>query len=147
MHEKGTFNAQDAINNIKKDPNYPKAGAIALFIGVVRGETFENEKVEKLTVFNTICQATKDRQQAVRKLAPRVDAIIVVGSKISSNTKKLFHIAKGKNKNSLQIETCADLQKPRILAKIAKFTSIGITAGASTSPEELNCVKNFLRKL
>jgi molybdopterin synthase catalytic subunit len=50
VHEKGTFNAQDVINNIKNDPNYPKAGAIALFIGVVRGETFENEKVEKLTI-------------------------------------------------------------------------------------------------
>ena len=50
VHEKGTFNAQDAINNIKKDPNYSKAGAIALFIGVVRGETFENEKVEKLII-------------------------------------------------------------------------------------------------
>jgi molybdopterin synthase catalytic subunit len=50
VHEKGTFNAQDAINNIKKDPNYSKAGAIALFIGVVRGETFESEKVEKLTI-------------------------------------------------------------------------------------------------
>jgi molybdopterin synthase catalytic subunit len=50
VHEKGTFTAQDTIDNIKKDPNYPKAGAIALFIGVVRGETFESEKVEKLTI-------------------------------------------------------------------------------------------------
>ena len=48
VHEKGTFTAQDAIDNIKKDPNYHKAGAIGLFIGVVRGETFEGEKVEKL---------------------------------------------------------------------------------------------------
>jgi 4-hydroxy-3-methylbut-2-enyl diphosphate reductase len=104
-------------------------------------------KAEKLTIFNTICQATKDRQQAVRKLAPKVDAIIVIGSKISSNTKKLFRIAKEKNKNSLHIETCTDLQKPRIMAKIAEFTSIGLTAGASTSPEELNYVKNFLQKL
>jgi 4-hydroxy-3-methylbut-2-enyl diphosphate reductase len=105
------------------------------------------EKAEKLTIFNTICQATKDRQQAVRKLAPKVDAIIVVGSKISSNTKKLFHIAKEKNKNSLHIEACADLQKPGILAKIAKFNSVGITAGASTAPEELDRVKIFLQKL
>jgi len=52
VHEKGTFNAQDAIDNIKKDPNYPKAGAIGLFIGVVRGETLESEKemVEGLTI-------------------------------------------------------------------------------------------------
>ena len=52
VHKKGTFNAQDAIDNIKKDPNYHKAGAIGLFIGVVRGETLgsETEKVEKLTI-------------------------------------------------------------------------------------------------
>ncbi|MGE5574839.1 MAG: molybdenum cofactor biosynthesis protein MoaE [Ignavibacteria bacterium] len=52
VHEKGTFNAQDVIDNIKKDPNYPKAGAIGLFIGVVRGETLETQKetVEGLTI-------------------------------------------------------------------------------------------------
>lgn len=50
VHEKGTFTVQDTINNIKKDTNYQKAGAIALFIGVVRGETLEGEKVEKLTM-------------------------------------------------------------------------------------------------
>ena len=48
VHKKGTFTAQDTVNNIKKDPNYHKAGAIGLFIGVVRGETLEGEKVEKL---------------------------------------------------------------------------------------------------
>ena len=48
VHEKGTFTVQDTIENIKKDPNYNKAGAIGLFIGVVRGETLKGEKVEKL---------------------------------------------------------------------------------------------------
>ena len=105
------------------------------------------DKAEKIEIYNTICQATKDRQQAVKKLAPQVDAIIVVGSRISSNTKKLFNIAREKNKNSLHIETCADLQKPRVMAKIAKFSSVGITAGASTAPEELERVKTFLQKL
>ncbi len=51
VHQKGTFNAQDVIDNIKKDPNYRKAGAIGLFIGVVRGETLESgEQVQKLTI-------------------------------------------------------------------------------------------------
>jgi molybdopterin synthase catalytic subunit len=50
VHEKGTFSVQDTINNIKKDSACHKAGAIALFIGVVRGETFEREKVEKLNL-------------------------------------------------------------------------------------------------
>ena len=57
------------------------------------------DKAEKLHVFNTICQATQERQEAVRKLAPKVDAIIVVGSKISSNTKKLYQIAREHNRN------------------------------------------------
>jgi molybdopterin synthase catalytic subunit len=52
VHEKGTFTAQDAIDNIKKNPNYNEAGAIALFIGVVRGETLDAEKgqVQGLTI-------------------------------------------------------------------------------------------------
>ncbi|MGA2386642.1 MAG: molybdenum cofactor biosynthesis protein MoaE [Candidatus Bathyarchaeia archaeon] len=48
VHEKGTFTVQDALDNIRKDPNFHKAGAIGLFIGVVRGETFEGQNVEKL---------------------------------------------------------------------------------------------------
>ncbi len=48
VHQKGSFTVQDAIDNIKKDPDYPKAGAIGLFIGVVRGDTVEGQKVEKL---------------------------------------------------------------------------------------------------
>jgi 4-hydroxy-3-methylbut-2-enyl diphosphate reductase len=105
------------------------------------------DKTEKLHVFNTICQATQERQEAVRKLAPRVDAIILIGSRISSNTKKLFQIARERNRNVMQIETCADLRKPKTLARLKKFRSIGISAGASTSPQELDNVKNFLHKL
>ena len=48
VHEKGTFSVTDVINNTKKNANFEKAGAIALFIGVARGETLEGEKVEQL---------------------------------------------------------------------------------------------------
>ena len=48
VHQKGSFTVQDAIDNIKRDPDFPKAGAIGLFIGVVRGDTLEGQKVEKL---------------------------------------------------------------------------------------------------
>jgi len=105
------------------------------------------EKAETLHVFNTICQATRDRQEAVRKLAPSVDAILVVGSRMSSNTKKLFQIAKEKNPNAMQIETCADLREKRTQARLKRFDTIGLSAGASTSPQELDNVKNFLQKL
>lgn len=105
------------------------------------------DKTEKLHVFNTICQATQERQEAVKKLAPKVDALIVIGSKTSSNTKKLFQIAKQRNRHAMQIETCADLQTAKSLAKLKKFKSVGVSAGASTSPQELKNVKNFLHKL
>jgi molybdopterin synthase catalytic subunit len=50
VHEKGTLSVFDLMSNIKKSDNFEKAGAIALFIGVARGETLEGEKVQKLTI-------------------------------------------------------------------------------------------------
>jgi molybdopterin synthase catalytic subunit len=50
VHEKGTFSVSDLISNTKKNVNFEKAGAIALFIGVARGEALEGEKVQKLTL-------------------------------------------------------------------------------------------------
>ena len=50
VHEKGTFSVSDLLGNTRKSENFEKAGAIALFIGVARGETLEGEKVQKLTL-------------------------------------------------------------------------------------------------
>jgi len=48
VHEKGTISLLDMINRVKSEKEFEKAGAIALFIGVVRGETLSGEKVQKL---------------------------------------------------------------------------------------------------
>jgi molybdopterin synthase catalytic subunit len=48
VHQKGTFSLLDMINNVKKESNFKKTGAITLFIGVVREEAKKGEKVEKL---------------------------------------------------------------------------------------------------
>jgi molybdopterin synthase catalytic subunit len=48
VHEKGTFSVSDLISNAKRSSNCEKTGAMALFIGVTRGETLEGEKVQKL---------------------------------------------------------------------------------------------------
>jgi len=50
VHEKGTFSVSDLLNSTKKNENYEDAGAISLFIGVVRGQNLEGEKVRKLTL-------------------------------------------------------------------------------------------------
>jgi len=48
VHEKGTFNLFDLISNAKKNSKFNEAGAIAVFIGVVRGETLDGKKVVNL---------------------------------------------------------------------------------------------------
>jgi molybdopterin synthase catalytic subunit len=50
VHEKGKFSLQDLMDSIKKSDEFAKTGAIALFIGVARGENNEGQKVQKLTL-------------------------------------------------------------------------------------------------
>jgi molybdopterin synthase catalytic subunit len=50
VHEKGALSISNLLHKIKKNSDFAKAGAIALFIGVARGETLEGEKVQKLTL-------------------------------------------------------------------------------------------------
>jgi molybdopterin synthase catalytic subunit len=50
VHEKGTFTISDVLFNARKKETFRKAGAIAMFVGVVRGETLDGEKVEKMTM-------------------------------------------------------------------------------------------------
>ncbi len=75
--------------------------------------------------FDTICSATKDRQEEAAKLAEASDCMIVIGGKKSSNTRKLFEISKKLCPNTYHVETAADIPAER-------YNKIGITAGAST---------------
>lgn len=110
----------------------------------------EKTKKENLYVYDTICSATKVRQEAVKKLASKVDLVVVVGGKNSSNTKKLYNIARGKNRNTIHIEKGSDLylyqDNAKFRKKAAHLQSVGITAGASTPPEEIEKVKLFFNK-
>ncbi len=82
----------------------------------------------ELRVYNTICSATLERQQAVMELAPRVDGMIVIGGKNSANTGKLVEISKGCGVPTLWIEHSDELEGGWIQDK----EKIGIAAGAST---------------
>lgn len=99
-----------------------------------RLDFFENiaHELEKtnddVIIENTICNATKDRQDSCEKLSREVDCMIVVGGFNSSNTNKLYQIAQKHCNNVLRIETVKDLP----LQKLSNFNIIGIIAGAST---------------
>lgn len=82
---------------------------------------------EKLTVHNTICNATHERQDVAKELAEQVEVMIVVGGQNSANTRKLAAICAEKTPTYL-IETAAELQK---IWFVGAHTA-GLTAGAST---------------
>jgi 4-hydroxy-3-methylbut-2-en-1-yl diphosphate reductase len=83
---------------------------------------------KEVRVFNTICNATFDNQDAVRKLSQEADVMIIIGGKNSSNTKQLHSIAKDYCYDSYHIESQDDLQKNWFADK----NFCGISAGAST---------------
>ncbi len=84
-----------------------------------------------LTVINTICGATKDRQEALRELCRQVDAVIIAGGRESSNTKRLLKIAEDMGKPAWLVEGKDDIPRD-----IGQYETVGISAGAST-PEEV----------
>lgn len=108
-------------------------------VTIVSQTTFNLQKFEEIVeiirakgyntiVCNTICSATEERQTEARRIAATVDAMIVIGGKKSSNTRKLYEICKRECPETYLIQTFADLN----LISLAKADSIGITAGAST---------------
>lgn len=87
---------------------------------------------DEVEVVNTICSATRDRQEAARALAGMVDAFYIIGGRHSSNSIKLLAVCKEQCEKSFLIETEEEIDP----AAIAGAERVGVTAGAST-PEWL----------
>lgn len=85
------------------------------------------DKVEDIEFYNTICLATKERQDASKLLSKKAQAMIVIGGYHSSNTQKLTEICSG-NCPTFHVETKEELD----INLISKYSVLGITAGAST---------------
>ncbi|MEG0918363.1 MAG: bifunctional 4-hydroxy-3-methylbut-2-enyl diphosphate reductase/30S ribosomal protein S1 [Bacilli bacterium] len=111
----------------------------------IKKETFEsvlshlqiNNQVEYK---NTICNATKERQNGCTETAKNVDVMLVIGDKNSSNSRKLYEIAKKHCKNAYFVTDISNLP----LKDLQKYNRIGIAAGAST-PE--NAIKEVTTKM
>ncbi len=97
---------------------------------------------KEVRVFNTICNATFENQEAARKIAKMADVMIVIGGKNSSNTKQLFSIAHDNCKDSYHIEDEKDLDYSWFKDK--EFC--GISAGASTPDWIIQNVVNAIEK-
>lgn len=99
------------------------------------------ENYNNIEIFSKICGATYERQRAVEKLAEECEAIIIVGDKKSSNSKKLYEISKEINEKSYLIEEVDQLN----IDWLKNISSVGITAGASTPEKIIIEIEKFIR--
>ena len=122
------------IGNEEEARAYPYESAFIVSQTTLQEEIFQSvvsileQKGTRLEVHDTICSATRKRQNAAAEVAKKVDAMIVIGGRNSSNTRKLFEICKNICEPSYFVENIMDLP----LREIQKYNRIGIAAGAST---------------
>ena len=92
---------------------------------------------------NTICQTTELRQKETEQIAKKVQYMIVIGGKNSSNTKKLYEISNKYCGNSVCIQNKSELP----IEEIKKYQTIGVMAGASTPEESINEILEVLKNI
>lgn len=135
---------KDEIEKIACDPEKP--------VCIVSQTTFNYNKFQELveifmkrgydiSVVNTICNATEERQTEAKEIAAKVDAMIIIGGKHSSNTRKLYEICSRECADTYFIQTLDDLHLE--LPKSVRL--VGITAGASTPNKIIEEVQNYVR--
>lgn len=91
-------------------------------------EAIKTKTDDEVQIVNTICSATRDRQDAARALAGEVDAFYIIGGRHSSNSRKLLAVCKEQCERSFLIETEEEIDE----ADLNGVKTVGVTAGAST---------------
>ena len=97
------------------------------------------KKIPHLTVLETICPATDERQHALLALLNEVDAVLIIGGKASANTRRLLQTALDSGKPAWLAETVEDIPQD-----IRKYERIGLAAGASTPDSIIDAVEKSL---
>jgi len=104
--------------------------------------TYLMPRHKEVRVFNTICNATFENQEAVNSISKKADVMIIIGGKNSSNTKQLFNIAHDNCSDSYHIEDETELDS----SWFHKKSFCGISAGASTPDWIIQNVVNAIEK-
>lgn len=112
-------------------------------ISIIKERIKETTYNIELEIENTICDATRLRQEEAKNIAEEVEAIIIIGGRHSSNTNKLYQISSKYCKNCVLIETKEELD----INYIKKFKKIGIMAGASTPQKSIKTVVEMLEQI
>jgi len=140
------------IDNVKRIPlkNIKRIGKAA----VVAQSTQDMQKVLKIagflkrqnkeiTFFNTVCRPTRTKQKEIREMPLKNDVMIIIGSKASANTKRLYQISKSLNKLTYWIQSKRDIRP----GWFKRVNSVGISAGASTPDSTTKEVITYISKI
>ncbi len=121
-----------SVDALKDVPLGPKIAIVSQttrkFVEFMKVVNYLVERVSEVRVFNTICNATFENQDAARELSYESDIMIVIGGKNSSNTKQLLNISEENCADCYLIENEKELEKAWFEGK----EKCGVTAGAST---------------
>ena len=126
-------NVNDLENLRKEFTNAEKNGIIIVAQTTFHAQLFQEccDYLEKnysnIRIFDTICNATNERQSEAIRLAEESDLMIVIGGRHSSNTAKLLEVCQARCPSVL-IETADELSS----VELGRFQKISVTAGAST---------------
>lgn len=96
-----------------------------------------------IAFFDTVCQPTKDRQEAMRRLAEGSDVVVVVGGPHSNNSRKLTELARSLGRPAYQVACAAELRSEWF----AGARVVGLTAGTSTPDQVIHSVRSWLESL
>ena len=144
------------INDVNPGINLLKSSNLTNVL-IISQTTFSINSFEELTynilnalgneynihIEKSICNATDLRQTEANEISSKVDLMIIIGGKNSSNTKKLYEVSKQNCNNVLHIQTKDDLD----IKFVKKFKTIGIIAGASTPSNIIDEITNLLAPL
>ena len=103
--------------------------------------TLKKENIE-LEIKNTICLSTELRQKETEELSKKVDLMLIIGGRNSSNTNKLYDISSKNCKNVIFIESEEELN----INYIKQFEKIGVMAGASTPRENIDNIIKLIKE-
>lgn len=106
-------------------------------------EAVRSHTDDEVEIVNTICSATRDRQEAARALAGMVDAFYIIGGRHSSNSVKLLAVCKEQCEKSFLIETEGEID----YRDLDGVETVGVTAGASTPEWLIKRVVSHLENL
>ncbi len=127
-------------------------GKLARKIGLVCQSTINRERffeiaeafvriAPEVRIFNTICNETVKRQEDARKLASKVDLVIVIGGKKSANSKRLFEEVVKVNQNAIFVSSAEELARH----DISSAKRIGVVSGTSTPDWLIESVVNVIK--